>query len=67
MEKLIEAFALFKSYGAIVISLHGCIATITFKSANDAFAFRACTPGAEMDSELTVRVSLNEYLRFKKG
>ena len=63
MEQLIEGFCMLKSFGAITVSLHGCIAHVTFKSSKDASHFRSIIKGAEMDSEFTVRVELNEYLR----
>lgn len=62
MEQLCIGFSFLKSYGAIAVSLHGCIAHITFKSEGDAFHFRDVTKGATMDSELTVRVELNVFL-----
>ncbi len=63
MDLLIKGFCMLKSFGAWQVSLHGYIAHVTFKSSSDAFHFRSITKGAEMDSEFTVRVELNEYLR----
>ena len=63
MEQLIEGFCMLKSFGAITVSLHGCIAHVTFKSSSDAFHFRFVTKGAMMVNEFTVRIELNEYLR----
>lgn len=53
-----------KSYGAIAVSMHGIYAHITFKSTGDASHFVGIIKGAVMDSELTVRVNLNEYLKM---
>jgi len=51
-----------KSFGAIQVSLHGTVAHVTFKCANDAQFFTESTKGATRDGELTVRVMLNEFL-----
>lgn len=53
-----------KSYGAIAVSLHGIYAHVTFKSVSDASHFVEIIKGAAFDSELTVRVNLNEYLKM---
>jgi len=64
MEQICIGFSMLKSYGAIAVSMHGIYAHITFKSAFDACGFVEQTRGAIMDSELTVRVNLNEYLKM---
>lgn len=63
MEQICIGFALLKSYGAIALSMHGCLVHIIFRSTDDAFHFRKVTPGAELDSELVVRVELNTFLK----
>lgn len=63
MEQLCIGFALLKSHGAIAVNMHGCLMHVIFHSTGDAFHFRNITPGAEMDSELVVRVEINTFLR----
>lgn len=64
MEQICIGFSMLKSYGAIAVSMHGIYAHITFKSTGDASHFVGIIKGAVMDSELTVRVNLNEYLKM---
>jgi len=63
MEQLCIGFAFLKSHGAIAVNMHGCLVHIIFTSFGDALHFRNITPGAEMDSELVVRVEVNMFLR----
>ena len=62
MEQICIGFAYLKSFGALAVNMHGCIAHIIFLTSDDAWHFRKMTPGAELDSELVVRVELNTFL-----
>lgn len=62
MEQICIGFAMLKSFGAIQVSLHGTVANVTFKSANDNAHFVRATCGATMDSEFTAHVELNTFL-----